>query len=59
VGHSGPIKHDPSKPDGTLRKLVDVSRMTALGWRANTPLQEGIAQTYAWYQDHEDELVAV
>jgi GDP-L-fucose synthase len=59
VGHSGPIKHDPSKPDGTPRKLVDVSRMTALGWRANTPLQEGIAQTYAWYQDHEDELVAV
>jgi GDP-L-fucose synthase len=38
---------DPAKPDGTPRKLLDVSRLAALGWRATTPLSEGIALTYA------------
>ena len=58
VGHDGPIEHDCSKPDGTPRKLVDTSRMEALGWQAQTSLRDGIEQTYRWYQDHEEELVA-
>ena len=37
VGHEGPIEHDRTKPDGTPRKLVDTSRMEALGWQAQTP----------------------
>lgn len=49
VGHDGPIEHDESKPDGTPRKLVDTSRMDALGWTAQTALRDGIEQTYDWY----------
>lgn len=51
VGFNGSLMHDRSKPDGTPRKLVDVSRMKALGWTAETPLDLGIEQTYAWFQD--------
>jgi GDP-L-fucose synthase len=47
VGFSGRIVFDSSKPDGTPRKLLDVSRVTALGWRARTSLREGIAKAYA------------
>lgn len=47
VGFSGRITYDSSKPDGTPRKLLDVGRLAALGWRAGTPLREGIALTYA------------
>ncbi|MBN8490657.1 MAG: GDP-L-fucose synthase [Burkholderiales bacterium] len=47
VGFRGRIVYDHSKPDGTPRKLLDVSRMAALGWRARTGLREGIAQAYA------------
>ena len=54
VGHEGPIEHDRTKPDGTPRKLVDTSRMEALGWQAQTPLREGIQQTYRWYRAHEE-----
>ena len=50
VGFKGTIVHDHSKPDGTPRKLVDVSRMKTLGWQASTPLERGIEQTYAWYK---------
>ena len=46
VGFNGRIVFDSSKPDGTPRKLLDVSRMTALGWRARTELREGIASAY-------------
>jgi GDP-L-fucose synthase len=49
VGYSGAIRFDPSRPDGTPRKLLDVSRLTALGWRARIRLDEGIESTYAWY----------
>ena len=49
VGYTGDIVYDPTKPDGAPRKLLDVSRMEALGWRAQIGLREGIAQTYAWY----------
>jgi GDP-L-fucose synthase len=47
VGFGGRIVYDASKPDGTPRKLLDVSRMAALGWRASTGLRDGIAQAYA------------
>ncbi len=47
LGYDGPIETDPGKPDGTPRKLLDVSKLDALGWRATTPLREGIALTYA------------
>ncbi len=47
VGYRGSIAYDPSKPDGTPRKLVDVSRLSALGWRAKVPLRDGLERTYA------------
>ncbi len=50
VGFGGPLQLDPSKPDGTPRKLLDVSRLTALGWTASTPLEAGIRSTYEWMQ---------
>jgi GDP-L-fucose synthase len=46
VGYRGRISFDPSRPDGTPRKLLDVSRLAALGWRATTPLEEGIRLAY-------------
>jgi GDP-L-fucose synthase len=49
VGFSGGIRYDSSKPDGTPCKIVDVSRLHALGWRHRTSLAEGIEKTYAWY----------
>ncbi len=53
VGWHGEIGQDTSKPDGTPRKLLDVSRLNDLGWTARTPLREGIAATYAWFVAHE------
>ncbi len=47
VGYTGVIEYDRSKPDGTPRKLMDVSRLAAAGWRATTPLSEGLPQAYA------------
>jgi GDP-L-fucose synthase len=52
VGFSGEIAWDASKPDGTPRKLLDVSRITDLGWRPTIPLRDGIASTYGWYRGH-------
>ncbi|HAS50660.1 MAG TPA: GDP-fucose synthetase [Gammaproteobacteria bacterium] len=49
VGYTGEMVFDPSHPDGTPRKLLEVSRLTGLGWRAQIPLAAGIAQTYAWF----------
>lgn len=49
VGYQGSLVFDPSYPDGTPRKVLDVSRLTELGWQAQTPLQEGLTQTYRWY----------
>jgi GDP-L-fucose synthase len=46
VGYKGEIVFDPSKPDGTPRKLLDVGRLAALGWRASTALEDGIARAY-------------
>ncbi|MBW1981978.1 MAG: GDP-L-fucose synthase [Deltaproteobacteria bacterium] len=52
VGFRGSLFFDTSKPEGTPVKRLDVSRMTALGWRATIPLEEGIARTYRWYTQH-------
>jgi GDP-L-fucose synthase len=52
VGFAGDIVFDDSKPDGTPRKLLNVDRMNALGWRASTPLVEGITRAYADFQSH-------
>lgn len=49
TGFTGQITTDPSKPDGTLRKLMDVSRLDRLGWRAGIGLEEGIRSTYDWF----------
>ena len=49
IGFEGKILTDPSKPDGTPRKLMDVSRLHALGWQARIPLRQGIEEVYAWY----------
>ncbi|KRV46775.1 GDP-fucose synthetase [Wenjunlia vitaminophila] len=49
VGYRGRITFDPSRPDGTPRKLLDVSRMTALGWAPEIPLRQGIVDTYRWW----------
>jgi GDP-L-fucose synthase len=49
AGFSGSLVFDATKPDGTPRKLLDVSRLTALGWRASIGLEEGIRSTYKWY----------
>jgi len=47
VGYRGKITYDASKPDGTPRKLVDVSRLSALGWKAKVSLREGLGKAYA------------
>ncbi len=51
VGYQGKIEHDLSKPDGTPRKLMDVSKLHATGWKAKIPLEEGIRQVYASLSD--------
>jgi nucleoside-diphosphate-sugar epimerase len=52
VGFEGRIAFDPDKPDGAPRKLLDVSRLHSLGWRAQVALREGLAETYAWFKAH-------
>jgi len=53
TGYNGEIQQDASKPDGTPRKLMDVSKLTALGWKARIPLEQGIQQAYAdFVQSH-------
>ncbi|PEN14516.1 GDP-fucose synthetase [Longibacter salinarum] len=59
VSSEADIKHDTSKPDGTPRKLLDVSRMSELGWNASIGLREGIRDVYDWYLDHEKDIVRV
>jgi len=51
VGFEGDLRFDPAQPDGTPLKLLDVSRLTAVGWQARTPLREGVKRTYQWYLD--------
>lgn len=53
VGYTGDLDWDTSKPDGTPRKLLDVSRLQSLGWKPEITLQDGIRTTYSWYLAHE------
>jgi GDP-L-fucose synthase len=55
VGFQGERSFDDSKPDGTPRKLLDVSRLAGMGWKASTPLEEGLARTYRWYVEQQPE----
>lgn len=52
VGYEGEIRWDASKPDGMMRKVLDVSRINAMGWKARTSLGQGIRETYDWYREH-------
>jgi GDP-L-fucose synthase len=56
VGFEGRFTYDTSKPDGTPRKLVDVTRLTGLGWTSQISLREGVERTYAWFLENEDSL---
>jgi len=58
VGFQGRLAWDTSKPDGTPRKLLDISRLRALGWEPQIPLRDGLAATYAWYTEQRDTRVA-
>jgi GDP-L-fucose synthase len=56
VGFNGELCNDSQKPDGTPRKLLDVSKLSGLGWRAQISLEEGLRSTYAWFLDHARDL---
>ncbi|AWW32577.1 GDP-L-fucose synthase [Echinicola strongylocentroti] len=59
VGHRGEIIWDSSKPDGTPRKLLDVSRMASEGWQAEIALEEGISKTYEWFKENSEQIKEV
>jgi len=59
IGHQGNIVWDSEKPDGTPRKLMDVSKMAALGWQYSTELQEGIEKTYTWFLENIENIKEV
>ena len=52
VGYAGTIRFDASKPDGTMRKLTDVSKLHALGWHHQIEIEEGVGRLYQWYLQH-------
>lgn len=54
TGFGGRIVYDSSKPDGTMRKLMDVSRLATMGWRVQTPFENALQATYRWYLDNAD-----
>ncbi|MCC6392553.1 MAG: GDP-L-fucose synthase [Bryobacterales bacterium] len=56
VGYEGRLRFDTSKPDGTPRKLLDVSRLAELGWKARIRLEDGLRETYEWYRKHRPAL---
>jgi len=58
IGYEGEIAWDTSKPDGMPRKLLDTSRINALGWQPKISLREGVASTYAWYLENEEAVLA-
>jgi len=58
TGFTGEIATDPTRPDGTMRKLMDVSRLDQMGWRATIALEQGIAETYRWFLEHRADLRA-
>jgi len=59
VGHTGQIEWDETKPDGTPRKLMDVSKMASAGWKAKINLKDGIRETYQWFLENEDKIKQV
>ena len=59
TGHTGEIVWDASKPDGTPRKLMDVSKLKEMGWEYTTELEEGIQKTYAWFLENIDSIKEV
>lgn len=59
TGFRGTIAFDPTRPDGTPRKLLDVRRLSAMGWQASIPLRQGIEETYAWFLANKDALRSV
>ncbi len=59
VGHTGEIFWDASKPDGTPRKLMDVSKMESAGWKAKVGLEEGIQKTYEWFLENQENFKEV
>lgn len=56
TGFEGELKFDTTKPDGTPRKLVDVTKLNSLGWKATTTLEEGLEKAYSWFLEHELEV---
>ena len=58
VGFEGRLRYDSEQPDGTPRKLLDVARLTALGWRPRIALEDGLADAYRWYLEHADRAEA-
>lgn len=56
TGFEGKIVTDPSKPDGTLRKLMDVSRLRDMGWKPQVSLEEGVAETYSWFLENRETI---
>lgn len=56
TGFKGQVAFDASKPDGTARKLMDVSRLTQMGWSARTSLRDGVKETYEWFCAHQTSL---
>ena len=59
VGHQGAIIWDSTKPDGTPRKLMDVSKLKGLGWQYQTELKDGVKQTYQWFLEHQNNFKEV
>ena len=59
TGHKGKILWDANKPDGTPRKLMDVSKMKELGWESSTELKDGIKKTYQWFLENVDNIKEV
>jgi len=58
VGYQGKLTFDSTKPDGTPRKLLDVSKANAMGWQAQTELKDGLKTTYEWFQNHYEQIVS-
>ena len=59
VGHKGEIIWDSKKPDGTIRKVMDISKMQESGWSYSTELNDGIEKTYSWFLENIESLKEV
>ena len=56
IGYEGALTFDTTKPDGAPRKLMDVSRLAAMGWRPEIGLEDGLRQTYGWFLEHQADI---